>query len=172
MSSLMSRGCFGLVKPSGLQEYRKITLVHFGRVVFRLDLEVNLRSAGQTKSTLDWGWGSVVQLKPWRQAIMRDLCFHTHTQMHTHRNPQIQFWLTFIRPPRKCFWIIRKLLATWVSFMCSSSSTTLFLLLRFSVFCSLPQSVADTLPHLIFRLFLSCLLWYGVSLHGERWCLR
>ena len=36
-----------------LQKYREITLLHFGGVVLRLDLEVNLRSAGQTKSVQD-----------------------------------------------------------------------------------------------------------------------
>lgn len=36
-----------------LQEYKEITLLHSSEVMLRLNLEVNLRSAGQIKSMLD-----------------------------------------------------------------------------------------------------------------------
>lgn len=51
------QGLLWACKAIWLQEYREITLKHFGRVLLRLDSEVNLMSAGQTERKLDGGWG-------------------------------------------------------------------------------------------------------------------
>lgn len=107
------QGLFWACKTIWLLWCRKMSRQNFCRLVLRLHLKVNLRSAGH-QTEVD---GHVAyDLK----TIIQGLCFQKHTDAYTQKLTNVVFLNI---TTKEILYKILKLLATWISIMCRCYST-------------------------------------------------